>query len=53
MTIAKSVKDVEVVALEMDPPVDRERRPERALSLRDITNYVAFLVEGILELRES
>jgi CBS domain-containing protein len=31
------------------PLVDDEGRPERVLSSRDIINYVAYLVEGILE----
>jgi hypothetical protein len=35
------------------PLVDAEGRPEKILSARDIINYVAYLVEGILQPKQG
>jgi CBS domain-containing protein len=51
--LASALQRMMVGDLRHLPLVDRERRPERVLSSRDIINYVAYLVEGILELKES
>jgi len=50
--LASALQRMMVGDLRHLPLVDRERRPKRVLSSRDIINYVAFIVEGILEPNE-
>ncbi len=47
--IASALQRMMVGDLRHLPLVDEEGRPERILSSRDVINYVAYLVEGILE----
>jgi CBS domain-containing protein len=47
--IASALQRMMVGDLRHLPLVDAEGHPERILSSRDIINYLAFLVEGILE----
>ena len=50
--LASALQRMMVGDLRHLPLVDTERRPKRVLSSRDIINYVAFIVEGILEPKE-
>ena len=47
--LASALQRMMVGDLRHLPLVDAEGRPEKILSSRDIINYLAFLVEGILE----
>jgi CBS domain-containing protein len=47
--LASALQRMMVGDLRHLPLVDDEGRPEKILSSRDIINYVAYLVEGILE----
>jgi CBS domain-containing protein len=47
--LASALQRMMVGDLRHLPLVDNEGRPEKILSSRDIIDYVAFLVEGILE----
>ena len=47
--LASALQRMMVGDLRHLPLVDTEGRPEKILSSRDIINYLAFLVEGILE----
>jgi CBS domain-containing protein len=47
--LASALQRMMVGDLRHLPLVDAEGRPEKILSSRDIINYVAYLVEGILE----
>lgn len=51
--LASALQRMMVGDLRHLPLVDTEGRPEKILSSRDIINYLAFLVEGILEPPEA
>ena len=51
--LASALQRMMVGDLRHLPLVDEEGRPEKILSSRDIIDYVAYLVEGILEPKES
>ena len=51
--IASALQRMMVGDLRHLPLVDTEGHPERILSSRDIINYLAFLVEGLLEPSEA
>jgi CBS domain-containing protein len=50
--LASALQRMMVGDLRHMPLVDEECRPEKILSSRDIIDYVAYLVEGILEPKE-
>ncbi len=51
--LASALQRMMVGDLRHLPLVDSEGRPDKILSSRDIINYLAFLVEGILEPNEA